>query len=131
MLRVNRKRVIRGNDQAPIHHSYRICKVLPKKFTYSGAFMEGTTNMGVMDAAVADLNLDHAGSELPTSTDVDAPPHMGIDIASKLTVDELETFMRVLVCSLRIPQEAVPPATYDGSEGTRRLTLTLRTKSRQ
>lgn len=68
----------------------------------------------------------HAGDDLPESTDKRLPPHMGVDIASELGAKELEVFMRVIAANLRIPQEAVPPAVYDGSGGTRRLALTLR-----
>lgn len=68
----------------------------------------------------------HAGDDLPESTDKRLPPHMGVDIASELGTKELEVFMRVIAANLRIPQEAVPPAVYDGSGGTKRLALTLR-----
>lgn len=328
VLRVHRRKVIRGNDQAPIHHSYRICKELPKQFTYAAAFMEGNANMGVMNEAVADLNpvlaengflvknleaaeawrpelllfgawleanpgplvpaiteersfeifhnekvlgnkddrrggrtllelinniglaprlyiqadshqelvyyvprtlrrvltilvienhapfvhvqsalqrgvrtffgrhvdgvvygrgfgilagdalatterlfsngypvrylywgdidrpgievyerlapdfdieplvsayksmLAHAGSDLPVSTGADIPPHLGVDIASQLDTFELEMFMRVLVHNLRIPQEAIPASVYDGTDGTHKLALAMRTRRR-
>lgn len=72
--------------------------------------------------------IEHAGSDLPVSTGVDVPPHMGVDIASKLEPVELEVFMRAMVCCLRIPQEAVPPSLYDGTAGTQRLALSLRSR---
>ncbi len=68
----------------------------------------------------------HAGSTLPASTGERLPTHMGVDIASELEPSELEMFMRVVAGCLRIPQEAVPASTYDGSGGTRRLAMTLR-----
>lgn len=68
----------------------------------------------------------HAGEDLPVSTDDRLPPRMGVDIASELKPAELEVFMRVIAGNLRIPQEAVPPSCYDGSGGTKRLALTLR-----
>ena len=73
----------------------------------------------------------HAGSVLPASTDKTLPAHMGIDIACKLDRVELEVFMRVLAGCLRIPQEAIPPATYDGSDGTHLLALARRTRPRR
>lgn len=74
--------------------------------------------------------LAYAKGDLPVSTDVDLPPHMGIDIATELNKEELENFMRVLASSQRVPQEAVPPATYDGTSGTQRLISTLRPRKR-
>ncbi len=73
----------------------------------------------------------HAGSDLPVSSDERIPTHMGVDIASQLEPPELEVFMRVLASNLRIPQEAVPPTVYDGSGGTPRLAMTLRTRRRR
>lgn len=75
--------------------------------------------------------IEHAGSDLPISTATEPPAHMGVDIASRLDVSELEVFMRVLMCSLRIPQEAVPPATYDGTGGTHRLAMSIRTRRKR
>ena len=74
--------------------------------------------------------IEHAGNVLPSSTDERLPPHMGVDIASELRPSELETFMRVMAGCLRIPQEAVPASVYDGTGGTRRLAMTLRTRHR-
>ena len=72
----------------------------------------------------------HAGSDLPVSTDERLPSHMGVDIASRLSPRELEVFMRVIAVGLRIPQEAVPPATYEGAPTTQRLAMTLRSRRR-
>ena len=56
ILHVSQRKLIRGNDEAPIYRSYHICKQLPKSLTHSAAFMEGNANMGVLDPEVADLN---------------------------------------------------------------------------
>ena len=56
VLRVSQKKLIRGNDDAPIYRTYHICKQLPKNLSHSAAFMEGNANMGVLDPEVVDLN---------------------------------------------------------------------------
>lgn len=58
----------------------------------------------MIDAAV--------GLELPEAGTSAVPTHCGIDIAMRLDVLQLETFMRVIAASLRIPQEIVPTSSY-------------------
>ena len=73
--------------------------------------------------------IECAGSQtLPQAGPQRLPPHMGVSIASKLSPEALECFMRVLAEGLRIPQEAVPKARYDGSEVPKRLSVTLRSR---
>ena len=40
------------------------------------------------------------------------PPHAGISLATKLNEQQLETYIRVMMLGLRIPQEAVPVESY-------------------
>jgi len=50
------KKLIRGNDDCPIFQEYRICDTLPDDLTYSGGFMLGTANAGMLSDELASLS---------------------------------------------------------------------------